>query len=126
MYSENPQAPDLKLGVNLLRNDQRPYRLPSLDCDTHAWLKDGSVIELVLLDVSSFSVESWEFPIRFGKYFGNRVMLNPMYDQFNINPKFLFDAEKKQWVLMNAGYVCFMENEIEHKTNHKLYGQKEA
>lgn len=117
---------ELEIGLNLLRNDQRVYKLPGLNRDTRSWLEDGETIELVILDDGTFSIECYTHPIRFGVYFGNRVFLNALYDGININPKFIFDAEKKQWVLLNAGYVCFAENELEHQSNHKLYGIKNA
>jgi len=117
-----PQAPNLKLGVNLLRNDQKVYMLPTLNELTRGWLEDGSLIEIYLLDEGAFSIESFQYPIRFGRHFGNRVFLNVMYDRNNINPKFMFDLENKQWVLINVGYLCFAEQEIEHQSNHKLYG----
>lgn len=123
---EQTTPPNLKLGVNLLRDDQTVYTLPSLNPLTRAWLEDGFTIELVLMDETQFCIESFQYPIRFGRHFGNKVFFNPMYDRHNINPKFIFDLDKKQWVLINAGYVCFAEQEIEHKTNHKLYGQKDA
>ena len=40
--------PDLKLGVNLLRNDQKFYRLPLLRPDNYH-VQDGDTVELVFL-----------------------------------------------------------------------------
>lgn len=125
-YEEKKVTPNLTFGVNLLRNDQRAYSLPGLHHFSKSWIEDGSIIELIMLDEGNFSIESFAYPIRFGKYFGNKVFFNPMHDQFNINPKFVFDAENKQWVLMNVGYVCFAEYELDYKSNNKLFGREEV
>lgn len=122
---EKNEIPELKLGVNLLREESKVYRLPLLRADGYH-IQDGDTVELILLDIYNISVETWERPLRFGKYFGNRIFFNTMYDGFCINPKFVFDGVKKVWTLMNAGYVCFAEMELEYKKNHKLYGGQDA
>lgn len=122
---DSPQPPDLLLGVNLLRKDQLCYRLPLLRPDNYH-IQDGDTVELVLMDINQFSIESYERPMRYGKYYNNRVFFNTMTDQFSVNPKFVFDGEKQTWVLMNAGYVCFAEVELEYKSGHKRYGEKDA
>lgn len=119
------KATGLKTGINILRSECKVFKLPSYD-ELNRWHEDGEFVELLLLDYNQYSIECYEFPIKFGNYFGNRVFFNTMMDKFNINPKFIFDGEKKQWVLFNSGYVCFAELEIEHKSNHKLYGDQNA
>lgn len=118
--------PNLNIGVNLLRNDRKAFRLPVLNEEKRTRLEDGTTIELVILEQGNFSIECFEYPIRFGQYVGNRLFFNTTHDYFHINPKFIFDTKNKLWVLMNAGYVCFAEMELEHKSNHKLYGEKDA
>jgi|SRR5712671_926521 len=126
MLRENrTQPPDLVIGINLLRNDQKFYRLPLLRQD-NSHLQDGDTVELVLLDVNQFSIKSYDIPMRYGKYYNNRVFFNVITDQFNINPKFVFDGKKQVWALMNAGYVCFSELELEYKSNYKIYGEEDA
>lgn len=122
---EKAQCPTLKLGVNLLRNDQKFYRLPLLRSDNSS-IQDGDIVELILMDGNQFSIESYERPIRYGKYYNNRLFFNTMTDPFSVNPKFVFDGKMNVWILMNAGYVCFAELELEFKTNHKRYGEIDA
>ena len=122
---DETKIPELKLGVNLIRNDQKFYKLPLLGEDGY-FMQDGDIVELIILDTNQISVESYERPMRYGKYYNNRVFFNTMTDQFSINPKFVFDGKAQTWVIMNAGYVCFAEVELEFKTNHRVYGQKDA
>ncbi len=121
---EKKVPPNLVFGVNLLRED-KAWRLPGLDTN-NCQLQDGATVELVCFEKGNYSIESWMYPIRFSKYYGNRVFINSWVDTFCVNPKFVFDGKKKEWVLMNCGYVCFAEQEIEHKSNHKLYGSQDA
>lgn len=116
-------VPELKIGVNLLRGE-KVLKLPVLY--NRCFLEDGSIVELIILENNNYSIECWEMPIRFGKYYGNRIFLNTMTDQFGINPKFVYDGKNKVWTLMNCGYVCFAEQELEYKSNHKLYGDRNA
>ena len=126
MFKEdNSQIPELKLGINLLRNEQRFYRLPLLR-ENNYFVEDGDTVELVLLDTNQFSIESYERPMRYGKYYNNRVFFNTMIDQFNVNPKFVFDSVKQVWTLLNVGYLCFAEMELEFKSNHKRCDGKDA
>lgn len=122
---EEIHFPELKFGVNLIRNDQLCYRLPLLGEDGY-FVQDGDVVELMLMGTFQVSIESYERPMRYGKYYNNRVFFNTMSDQFSINPKFVFDGKAQTWVIMNAGYVCFAEVELEFKTNHRVYGDKHA
>lgn len=123
--SNTIEAIGLNAGTNLLRDDNKVFKLPNFE-EMNRWLEDGDRVELVLLTKTQWSIESYEYPIRFGKYFGNRVFFNTMADSSNINPQFIFDGEKKQWVLFNAGYVCFAETELEFRSNHKVYGGENA
>lgn len=122
---EENNIPELKIGVNLIRSAQKFYKLPLLGADNY-FIQDGDTVELIILETNQISIESYERPMRYGKYYNNRVFFNTMTDQFSINPKFVFDGEKQTWVLMNAGYVCFAELELEYKTGHKVYGEKDA
>lgn len=122
---EEKEIPHLECGVNIIRKEDKFYQLPLLTT-RNCFLQDGTIVELILLDESCLSVQSFERPIRYGKYYGSRLFFNAMTDRFNINPKFFYDGKKGEWVLMNAGYVCFAELEIEHKNNHKLYGGLDA
>jgi hypothetical protein len=122
---EENNIPELKIGVNLIRNDQKFYKLPLLRANGY-FMQDGDTVELVILNTNQISIETYERPMRYGKYYNNRVFFNTMTDQFRINPKFVFDGEAQTWVLMNAGYVCFAELELEYKTGHKVYGGKDA
>lgn len=123
---EEKKVPALDIGLNLIRQEQKFFALPSIDRHTNYFIQDGTQVELVLLCEGNISVESYTHPIKFGNHFGNRIFFNPYMDKFNINPKFVFDSIRNFWILVNAGYVCFAENEIEHKSNHKLYGVKDA
>lgn len=123
--SNTIKATGLKLGINILRSDCKVFKLPSFD-ELHRWNEDGDFVELVLLDSNQYSIECYEYPIKYSNYFGNRVLFNTMIDKFSVNPKFIFNGIKNYWVLFDAGYVCFAELEIEHKTNHKLYGDQDA
>lgn len=116
-HESNNIPRELALGSNLLRLN-KVFNLPGTERGT--FLSDGSIVEIILLAFGSYSVESKAFPIRFGSTWGNRVIFNTCEDALNINPKFVFDYNKQHWVLINAGYVCFAEQELIHKTNHTL------
>jgi hypothetical protein len=102
---------ELKVGLNLLREDHNVFSLPILDMFGR-FLKDGTLVDIVLMDQIPFSIESGNIPIRFGRFYGNRVILNTMLDSKHINPQFIFDAEKRMWLLHNVKYACFAEQEI--------------
>ena len=123
---EEKKIPELDFGVNLMRcENDKCFKLPLLDSNGY-FLKDGDTIELVLLGYYQISIESYERPIRYGKYYNNRIFFNTMIDRFSVNPKFVYDAKKSEWVLMNAGYACMAELEIEYRSNHKIFGTQNA
>lgn len=101
----------LKLGFNILREDDKCFYLPVLNnCGER--LHDGAFIDIIIMDESNFSIESGDWPIKFDRFYGNRVLLNTMLDRKHINPQFVFNAEKQMWHLMNVEYVMFAEQEI--------------
>lgn len=121
MFEQNVKEKSvLNIGVNLIRISET-FCLPN-NSSNNFFLKDGDCVELVLFEHCHASIESFDFPIRFGKYYGNRLFFNTTTDPYLVNPKFIFDSNKKIWILMNAGYVCFAELEILHENNHKRYG----
>jgi hypothetical protein len=122
---EDPMVKTLSCGINLISGKQKLFKLPMLHEDNY-FIQDGTVVELVLIDPFQISIESWNSPIKFGNYYGNRLFFNTMIDKFNINPKFIYDELGKRWILVNAGYVCFAEIEIEYKNNHYSQGKENA
>jgi len=93
----------------IIRDKVSNFRLPSFD------VNDGDEIQLYLFRQSTFFcyVECLEFPIRLGRYFGNQISFSTDLDSKNINPKFVFDGERKEWVLCYGGRVSFTQQDIE-------------
>lgn len=116
------ESVELGIGINLLRSDVKVFKLPTLDT-LGRFLEDGERVQLLLLEANQYSVESTDGPIKMGKLFGNRVFLNSVVDEYNINPFFVWNAKQRLWVLCNAGYVCFAEIEVEYKKCHKVWGR---
>lgn len=118
------EAVELNFGINIIRENKH-YKLPTINPNKY-FLEDGATVELYVLGISSYWIESFERPMRLGKIYGSRIFLNTVADKHNLNPKFVYDAENKVWVIMNAGYVCFAEMEVECQNVHKLYGGIDA
>ena len=64
------------------------------------------------MDSWIYLVESERVPIRFNKHIGTRIIVGGNYDNSDLNPKFVYDKLKNEWVLMCHGYVLFPEIEI--------------
>jgi len=120
---ESSKENTLNHGVNILRIENNIRILPCWKSLKKP--EDGFIYELYLINTHQFSIESMEYPIRFGKYYGNKVFFNTYVDNININPKFIFDKEKSQYVLIHSGYVCFSEQELTNRKLHDLYARIE-
>lgn len=110
---------NLLLGRNMLDDERKVGILPLLT--TGGFVADEDQVELLLVGKGNYSIESPDRPIKFDRFFGNRIIFNTMQDPYNINPKFIF--YNNTWILYNAGYVCFAEQEIEYKPVHRLWGE---
>jgi hypothetical protein len=94
--------------TNFIRGFEHELTLPR-------YATDGDIIDLILLDYAQHMIFSDQSPIRNREFVGSRVILGGYHDwckKIDINPKFIWDDLKREWILNTFGYICFAEIEI--------------